>query len=133
MTFSIYMTIEIFSTDPCLIPRLKCYYYVPLRIEKYHQQRVLQLIHCSLKNHLCILEKEVDQEYTFVAHPLLQATILKSDHWVRLFEICLFKSSEKALVTNLKFPLISAYKLTLYAKLCQRPWTYPEKHLLHQE
>ena len=52
---------------------------------------------------------------------------------VRLFEICFLKSSEEALVTNLKLPLISNYKLTLHAKLCQKPWTYPEKHILYQE
>ena len=34
---------------------------------------------------------------------------------------------------NEKLPLISAYKLTLHAELCQKPWTYPEKHLLYQE
>ena len=50
--FSIYAPIQILSVDPCLIPLLKWYYHVPLRKEKYHQQRVLQLILCSLKIHL---------------------------------------------------------------------------------
>ena len=53
----------------------------------------------------CTLEKRVDQEQILVAHLLFQATILKSDHWVRIFEMCLLKSSEQALVTNLKLPL----------------------------
>ena len=62
IAFSIYVSIKIFSADPSLIPLLKYYYYVPLRIEQYHQQRVLQLIQYSLTNHLCILEKGVDEE-----------------------------------------------------------------------
>ena len=44
-----------------LVMKLNCYYYVSLRIGKFHQQRVLQLIRCPLKNHLCILEKRVNQ------------------------------------------------------------------------
>ena len=62
MIFSIYVPIEIFSIDPCLTALLKGYYHVLLKIEKYHQQRVLQLILCSLTNHLCIPEKRVDQK-----------------------------------------------------------------------
>ena len=34
---------------------------------------------------------------------------------------------------NLKPTLVSAYKVTFHAKLCQKPWKYPEKYILHQE
>ena len=61
IAFSIYVSIKIFSADPSLIPLLKYYYYVPLRIEQYHQQRVLQLIQYSLKNHLCMKSESMSK------------------------------------------------------------------------
>ena len=78
MTFSIYVLIHIFYTEVLLLAMyhlLRCAHsdifcrsviimYIALRIEKYHQQRVLQLIQCSLPNHLymCVLEKGVGQK-----------------------------------------------------------------------
>ena len=79
MTFSINVTIEIFSADPCLISA------EVLLLCTTGNREVLSAESFTVDSmfsdkHLCILEKGVDQEETLGAHLLLQATILKFDH-----------------------------------------------------
>lgn len=85
MTFSIYVPSKIFSADPCLIPLLLLSYTTENR--EVSSAKKLQLILCSLTNHLCILEKSGPR-------PDPSGTTAFTGNDSEVSEICLLKNSE---------------------------------------